>query len=114
MKISITNTLMFGGLALILNLFTSIGARGEMFDSPINYFEKDKVEEKKQKPEKETKTLQKDKFHKNQKKFNWNLYLNENSDEFFKEGNYIPPAPFMEALRRPTRKNILFFEKWKK
>lgn len=43
---------------------------------------------------------------KKNKKFSWNKYLNKENDEFFKEGNYLPPAPFMEVARRPTEENI--------
>lgn len=45
-------------------------------------------------------------------KFNWNDQLDVEKDQFFKEGDYTPPAPFVEALRRPTKENILNFEKW--
>ena len=38
--------------------------------------------------------------------FPWKKYLNPKSDEFFKEGDYIPPAPFMEIARNPTDDNI--------
>lgn len=31
--------------------------------------------------------------------FQWNKYLSPNNDEFFKEGDYTPPAPFMEIAR---------------
>lgn len=46
------------------------------------------------------------------KPFNWNDQLNIEKDQFFKEGDYTPPAPLVEALRRPTKENILNFEKW--
>lgn len=45
-------------------------------------------------------------------KFNWNDQFDIEKDQFFKEGDYTPPAPFIEALRRPTKDNILNFEKW--
>lgn len=45
-------------------------------------------------------------------KFNWNDQLDTEKDQFFKEGEYMPPAPFIEALRRPTKENIQNFEKW--
>ncbi len=45
-------------------------------------------------------------------KFSWNEQLNIENDQFFKEGDYMPPAPLVEALRRPTKENILNFEKW--
>lgn len=41
--------------------------------------------------------------------FSWNKYLNPSDDEFFKEGDYTPPAPFMEIARNPTDQNI---ENW--
>jgi hypothetical protein len=41
--------------------------------------------------------------------FPWNKYLSQNSDEFFKEGDYTPPAPFMEIARNPSDENI---ENW--
>ncbi|MFT6631927.1 MAG: thiol-disulfide isomerase/thioredoxin [Bacteriovoracaceae bacterium] len=39
-------------------------------------------------------------------KFDWSKYKNIENDEFFKEGNHIPPKPFMEVARRPTEENI--------
>lgn len=46
------------------------------------------------------------------KPFSWNDQLDIEKDQFFKEGDYMPPAPLIEALRRPTKENILNFEKW--
>ena len=54
--------------------------------------------------------IKKQKVEKKQKQksssFNWSKYLNPKNDEFFKEGNYTPPAPFMELARNPTDQNI--------
>lgn len=36
----------------------------------------------------------------------WKQFLDPNSNEFFKEGNHIPPEPFMELARNPTDENI--------
>ena len=71
------------------------------FENEINYWSS----EKKQEPFKSEKI-------KTQKKkdFEWDKYLNPENDEFFKEGNYIPPAPFMEVYRRPTKKNVLMWD----
>ena len=41
--------------------------------------------------------------------FQWNKYMNPTNDEFFKEGDYTPPAPFMEIARNPSDENI---ENW--
>ena len=38
--------------------------------------------------------------------FDWSATLDVESDEFFREGNYLPPAAFMELARRPTEQNI--------
>jgi hypothetical protein len=38
--------------------------------------------------------------------FPWQKYLNPKNDEFFREGDYTPPAPFMEIARNPSDENI--------
>lgn len=41
--------------------------------------------------------------------FPWQKYLDPKNDEFFREGDYTPPAPFMEIARDPSDSNI---ENW--
>ena len=41
--------------------------------------------------------------------FQWNKYLDPKNDDFFREGDYTPPAPFMEIARDPSDSNI---ENW--
>ena len=41
--------------------------------------------------------------------FPWLKYSDPKNDEFFREGDYTPPAPFMEIARNPTDSNI---ENW--
>lgn len=43
--------------------------------------------------------------------FPWKKYLDPKSDEFFREGDYLPPPPFMEIARNPNDENI---ENWLK
>ncbi len=38
--------------------------------------------------------------------FPWAKYLDPNHKEFFKEGDYTPPEPFMEIVRNPTDENL--------
>lgn len=38
--------------------------------------------------------------------FPWKTYLDPKNKEFFKEGDYTPPEPFMELARNPTDENI--------
>lgn len=48
-------------------------------------------------------------------KFPWKTYLDPKNKEFFKEGDYTPPEPFMEIARNPTDENIKsWFEFMKK
>jgi glutaredoxin len=39
-------------------------------------------------------------------KFPWSKYLDPNNKEFFREGDYTPPEPFMELVRNPTDYNL--------
>ena len=41
--------------------------------------------------------------------FPWQKYMDPKNEEFFKEGDYTPPAPFMEIARNPSDSNI---ENW--
>lgn len=43
------------------------------------------------------------------KGFTWEKYMSPMHDEFFREGDYTPPAPFVEIARNPTDENI---ERW--
>lgn len=39
-------------------------------------------------------------------KFPWGQYLDPKNKEFFKEGDYTPPEPFMELVRNPSNENM--------
>lgn len=41
-----------------------------------------------------------------QSKFSWNKVLDPKNKEFFKEGDYTPPEPFMEIVRNPSDANL--------
>ncbi len=38
--------------------------------------------------------------------FDWSRYLDPSHDEFFREGDYTPPAPFMAVARNPSDENL--------
>lgn len=38
--------------------------------------------------------------------FPWKAYLDPKNKEFFKEGDYTPPEPFMEIARNPSDENL--------
>ena len=40
------------------------------------------------------------------KKFDWKPYLDPSNKEFFREGDYTPPEPFMELARDPSDENL--------
>lgn len=81
---------------------------GQFFDNRIKYFEEEKAE-----PKESQSVAQEAPKAVEPQGFKWDNYLDESKDDFFREGDYIPPAPFLEVMRRPTAKNILLFEKWK-
>jgi hypothetical protein len=74
-----------------------------VFEGGVKFFEED--ERKSQAKSLEEKTQ-------DEKKFDWKSQMDIENDQFFREGDYIPPAPLLEALRRPTKENIVMFDKW--
>lgn len=42
----------------------------------------------------------------NESQFSWKKVMDPNNKEFFKEGDYTPPEPFMEIVRNPTDENL--------
>ncbi len=75
-----------------------------LFSEGVKFFDETKPAQKPT-PERAPTEIQK-------KPFSWNEQLNIENDQFFKEGDYMPPAPLVEAMRRPTKENIMNFEKW--
>lgn len=68
------------------------------FESEINFWgDSKKIETS---PKKETDKKSAD------SKFQWKEYLDPKNKEFFKEGDYTPPEPFMEVARNPSNENI--------
>ena len=74
---------------------TSWGAEMTYFDSGIDFWG----------AKLPTKPAVKDSM-KTDEKFPWKAYQNPENKEFFKEGDYTPPEPFMEIARNPTDENI--------
>lgn len=44
--------------------------------------------------------------------FSWPKYLDPKNKEFFREGDYLPPEPFMEIVRNPTDANLQMWFKY--
>lgn len=94
-------------LFLLLSSFAQ-AEKLEYFDSKINFWG-DK-QGSKDAPKKEPSLTDKQ-----DGKFPWKTFLDPKNKEFFKEGDYTPPEPFMEVARNPTDDNIKqWFELMKK
>ena len=87
----------------------------QYFDGSINYWGKEsKVEgESVPKPDVAKSKLEIPKkedaanaITKEKEEFQWNKYMDPNNKDFFREGDYTPPEPFMELVRNPTDQNI--------
>lgn len=85
-------------LSLLVLLFPfSTGADGiKYFDSKINYWG-EPVPTTLESVQPESKV---------EGAFPWKAYLDPKNKEFFKEGDYTPPEPFMEIARNPTDENL--------
>jgi thiol-disulfide isomerase/thioredoxin len=111
-----TPVFIFSMLALWLVFLTLVfmhkaGADEITFQSPIDYW----GENHNPKPDSVTLKSKIDKGHPdpstNKSSFEWDKYINPQNKDFFKEGDYTPPEPFMEIVRNPTDDNLkLWFQ----
>lgn len=83
-------------------LLSASATAGELqyFDQKIDYWSEGKISAAKEKvaalpPAEETKS-----------EFPWKTYLDPKNKEFFKEGDYTPPEPFMEVAKNPSDDNL--------
>ena len=78
----------------------------QYFGSEIDYWHNktgpSKKDELKPTPTKPQATMQSNP----EEKFSWNKYMDPKNKEFFKEGDYTPPEPFMETVRNPSDSNL--------
>jgi len=80
----------------------------QYFESKINFWSGSETQ-------KESSALVVDSTSVSEEKFPWKTYLDPKNKEFFREGDYTPPEPFMEVARNPTDENIKqWFELMKK
>lgn len=80
----------------------------DFFDSDIDYWNESKrIHQSTPHTAKKTPIKNENESEENKKSsFDWKKQLNPKNDEFFKEGDYTPPAAFMELARNPSDKNI--------
>ena len=91
-------------LGIILLLASAAKANDfSFFDSNIDYWHDQKKEDKGTGPNtREQKAVPPTA----DTKFDWKKHLDPNNKDFFREGDYTPPEPFMELVRNPTDENI--------
>ena len=84
-------------MKLMLLLLVSVARAGELhyFDTKIDFWGKG---EESVKTEIREPTVP--------EKFPWKTYLDPKNKEFFREGDYTPPEPFMEVARNPSDENL--------
>lgn len=86
---------------LLLSAVLGLSAHAiDFFDAPINYWDE------KQSAKSQTEIVAPIKVGPEKSKFEWKKYLDPSNDEFFREGDYTPPKPFMEVARNPSNENL--------
>jgi thiol-disulfide isomerase/thioredoxin len=75
------------------------------FDSHVDYWPKEEPAPTPSTKE-EAKTQEIVERHEEKKSFDWQKVMDPKNDDFFREGDYLPPAPFMEVARNPSDQNI--------
>lgn len=86
-------------LAITISSVVFAADKLQYFDSKINFWDDKKTDSTSAVPTEKVK-------EKDDGKFPWKTYLDPKNKEFFKEGDYTPPEPFMEVARNPTDENI--------
>jgi hypothetical protein len=76
----------------------------DYFNNTIDYWQAKEITKEQRKPEPKTPVKEQPTLPK--AGFDWSKHMDPKNDEFFKEGDHTPPAPFMELARNPTDENI--------
>jgi thiol-disulfide isomerase/thioredoxin len=93
-----------GTVGVALQPFSAHANDFSFFGSGIDYWNDQKKEEKS--PPAASAEKKSEEAATPNKKFDWKAHLDPNNKEFFREGEYTPPEPFMELVRNPTDENI--------
>jgi len=86
-------------------------AEFQYFEGSINYWGKEEKSETELSPKPDLKSKPEIEKKENvattaKEEFQWSTYMDPSNKDFFREGEYTPPEPFMELVRSPTDKNI--------
>lgn len=114
---SLLDVLSMRGILVTMIAVTSgicVGDEIQYFNGSINYWNsqpKELEKESKQEianPKQDIPKTEEATIKENAKtqEFQWNKYLDPKNTEFFREGDYTPPEPFMELVRNPSDQNI--------
>ena len=85
--------------AVAFNSSIAMADGNQFFSSGIDYWPT------KEEPKLEVKTPPKEDVQEKQV-FDWKKYSSPENKDFFKEGDYTPPEPYMEVARNPSDENI--------
>lgn len=88
----------------LLSVFCINALAFDYFNSEIDYWKKESPVV--QKPPQDHAVETEEKTEPVKPKFDWKKYMSPENKEFFKEGDYTPPEPFMELARNPTDENL--------
>ena len=86
--------------------FSPLAFGFDYFNNTIDYWQERQSVKALKKPEPATVVKPQPALPAKEVSFDWSKHLDPKNDEFFKEGDHTPPAPFMELARNPTDENI--------
>lgn len=89
-------------LLLAILFFSGRALAFDYFETHINYWSSSESHQMSQTQDRPND----DDSIKKAQKFDWNKHLDPKNEEFFKEGDYLPPKPLMELARDPSDQNI--------
>lgn len=94
----------------LLGLAIAVSALGD--DGSFTYFGREALDFWKEgKPEESRPATSPAPTATTEEAFPWKKYLDSKNKEFFREGDYTPPEPFMEIVRNPSDENLkLWFQ----
>jgi thiol-disulfide isomerase/thioredoxin len=89
---------------VVVLVFSPVAFGFDYFNNTIDYWQEKQAIKAPKKPD--PKPQAKEQPAQPKAGFDWSKHMDPKNDEFFKEGDHTPPAPFMELARNPTDENI--------
>lgn len=93
-------------LLFAVAMHASVAAAFSYFESKIDYWKTQPTESAPKKVTTEKREKEDKPSPATSPPFDWKTHTDPKNDDFFREGDYVPPAPFMELVRNPSDENI--------